>query len=87
MAQLLYIKGIGHEAHVKHQVRLHGQAVFEAEGRDADRHAALFSRFSEQPQQLASELGRGQPGGVDDEIRPLLHRLHDLPLRPDRRLQ
>ena len=39
-------------------------------------------RGAEQVQQLTAELGRGQGGGVQHEIRVIPHRLHQRPFPP-----
>ena len=70
--QFRNVKRVRHTAHVKHQISLHRQAVFEAEGGDGDAHSALFRGIAaEMPQQLTPELGCGKMGGVDDHIRTL----------------
>lgn len=80
--QLRHIVGVGHEPHVEHQVRLDGDAVLEAEGQDADVEPAPVRRGAEQVQHLTAELGRGQGGGVQHEIRVIPHRLHQRPFPP-----
>ena len=81
--QLRHIVGVGHEAHVEHQIRLDGDAVLEAEGQDVDGQSSPIPLLAEQVQQLAAELGDGEGGGVQHEIRMIPHRLHPLPLPAD----
>ena len=80
VAQLLNVKGIRHKPHIQHQISLQRKTIFKAEGGDVHRHAALLPLAVEDAQQLSPQFGGGKPGGVDDKVRPLLHREHQLPL-------
>ena len=76
------VEGIRHEPHVKHQIRLQGQAVLEAEGHQAHHHLPRSPVPAEQPQQLRAQPRRGVVGGVDHQVRLGLDRRHqpDLPV-------
>ena len=58
--QLRHVVGVGHEAHIEHQIRLDGDAVLEAEGQDVDGQSSPIPLLAEQVQQFAAELGDGE---------------------------
>ena len=86
-AQGVHVVGIRQEADVQHQIGLQREAIFIAEGADADAHAALLSLGVEDAQELAPELRRGEIRGVDDPIRLPPDGLHEPPLPADGLLQ
>ena len=78
--KLVHIEGVGEEPGVKHQVRVHGDAVLVAEGHDRYGDFPLVSLPGKQVEKLVLQHTQGQTGGVHDIIRPRPHRGQQLRL-------
>ena len=84
--QGLVIEGVGQTAHVKDQVRLHGNTKFKPKADTVYRQGVLGAG-EKQLTDSSLQLSRGHPGGVDDIVGDLLHRFEHLPLQLDGLLQ
>ena len=71
-AQVLHIIWIGQETHIKDQVRVLGNPIFEAEGKDGDEHVIEILVLKENLLQLLSQFPGKQLACINDEIGILL---------------
>ena len=68
--EIFHIKGIGQEAHVEDQVRVHRDAVLVAEGHGRDLQLPLLSRPRKEAEHAALQLAQGELGAVEHHVRP-----------------
>ncbi len=82
LPQLRDVEGVGEAAHIKDQVRLLGQPVFEAEG-DALGNHPLGGAGKEGLHHPLPQLGGGEQAGIKDNIRLLAGLFQQLSLLGD----
>ena len=75
--------GVGQEPHVEDQRGLGRKAVGEAEGEHVHRQAGRLGEVLGLFEDPLPELVHGQPGGVEDPVRPLADASEPLPLQPN----